>query len=191
MGIVLIMVALVWVAIDWKKSSDEKNIVDRKRKEIAEMVSGADQMIDEMNRFSDYIADFMQTKSEDIENKVKNVEEKLKDINRIIEEKQLSMVNESEKNIYLNTGTDDIVNETVNMNFIKKKNDDIKEKKINKNQDDNCTDSNSSESKKVILLSPKSREVAALAKEGLSDTEIAKKLNIGKGEVQLILGINK
>lgn len=186
MGIILIMVALVWIAVDWKKSSDEKKIVDKKRNEIAEMVSGADQMIDEMNRFSDYIADFMQTKSEYIENKVKEVEAKLEDIEKIIEEKQLNLINESEK-----TGTDDVAKEVVNINYKAKKNNDIKEKTSNKNQDDNRTDGDSGEGKKVILLSPKSREVAALAKEGLSETEIAKRLNIGKGEVQLILGIKK
>ena len=43
----------------------------------------------------------------------------------------------------------------------------------------------------TIPLNPKQIEVLKLATEGLNETEIAKKMNIGKGEVQLILGLNR
>jgi len=44
---------------------------------------------------------------------------------------------------------------------------------------------------KVIPINSKHKEVLALAQKGLNETEIAKKLSMGKGEIQLILGVNK
>ena len=43
----------------------------------------------------------------------------------------------------------------------------------------------------VMPLNIRHKEVLELAENGMNDTEIAKKLNMGKGEVQLILGMTK
>ncbi len=40
------------------------------------------------------------------------------------------------------------------------------------------------------VINNKHREVLAMVEKGMSDAEIAKALNMGKGEVQLILGMN-
>jgi len=53
------------------------------------------------------------------------------------------------------------------------------------------TQQNTQKNNMPLNLNSKQREVLKLANEGLSDTEIAKRLNIGKGEVQLILGLNR
>jgi len=53
------------------------------------------------------------------------------------------------------------------------------------------TQQNTLKNNMPLNLKSKQREVLKLANEGLSDTEIAKRLNIGKGEVQLILGLNR
>lgn len=42
-----------------------------------------------------------------------------------------------------------------------------------------------------LLLNSKTKEVIELSKQGLDTTEIAKKLGIGKGEIELILGLKK
>lgn len=44
---------------------------------------------------------------------------------------------------------------------------------------------------KPILSNKKHMEVINLAHKGLNETEIARKLNMGKGEIQLILGVNR
>ena len=42
-----------------------------------------------------------------------------------------------------------------------------------------------------MILNTKSREVVELSKQGLDNTQIAKKLGIGKGEIEFILGLKK
>jgi orotate phosphoribosyltransferase-like protein len=44
---------------------------------------------------------------------------------------------------------------------------------------------------KIISINNKHNEVITLANKGLNETEIARKLNMGKGEIQLILGVNR
>jgi len=61
-------------------------------------------------------------------------------------------------------------------------------KNAKKNTAQNATENSA---QNAMTLSFKHREVLKLATEGLSDTEIAKRMNIGKGEVQLILGLNR
>jgi hypothetical protein len=46
-------------------------------------------------------------------------------------------------------------------------------------------------SNNVIPINSKYAEVLMLSEEGLSEIEIAKKLGMGKGEVELVLGMNK
>jgi bacterioferritin-associated ferredoxin len=45
--------------------------------------------------------------------------------------------------------------------------------------------------KKIISINNRYKEVISLSQSGLNKTQIAKKLNMGKGEIQLVLGINK
>lgn len=45
--------------------------------------------------------------------------------------------------------------------------------------------------KKIIPINGRYKEVIDLSQSGLDETQIAKKLNMGKGEIQLVLGINK
>ncbi|AUG57944.1 DUF6115 domain-containing protein [Acetivibrio saccincola] len=45
--------------------------------------------------------------------------------------------------------------------------------------------------RKIVSLNSKYKEVISLSQSGFNETQIAKKLNMGKGEIQLVLGINK
>jgi len=59
-------------------------------------------------------------------------------------------------------------------------------------EDINKSLSNKIESKrKIVSANSKYKEVISLSQSGLNETQIAKKLNMGKGEIQLVLGINK
>ena len=46
-------------------------------------------------------------------------------------------------------------------------------------------------SEKVIPINSKYNEVLRLAECGLNEVDIAKRLNMGKGEIQLIMGLNR
>lgn len=45
--------------------------------------------------------------------------------------------------------------------------------------------------KYAFVINPKAKDVIELSRQGLDTTEIAKRLDIGKGEIELILGLKK
>ncbi|HPD00668.1 MAG TPA: hypothetical protein PLA01_04875 [Acetivibrio sp.] len=180
-GILLVLVSLVWIAYDKKKYLEDEKRMDEKKEELLKIISDADLMIDELNRISDYVVSEMDKKSKEVQNAIESMSEKVKSISN---EKVKSISNEKEKNKSkennalikdktLGTGR---LSKEVGYVFNAEPSIDKSYKKLND---------------KVIAVNSKHKEVLALAQRGLNETEIAKKLSMGKGEIQLILGVNK
>ncbi len=195
LGIVLIIVALVGIAYDRKKSRDAFESIDAKRDELTGIVNDAELMIDELNRFSDYIVTQMDIKNEEMNNVLKSVEERIGNIK--------GRLNESAEAVQM--PVDMVVNGNGSDVLVKSKIEKIQqeieepEETVIK-QEVNITSSRSAISSykiqsnyknNVIPINSKYAEVLMLAEEGLSEIEIAKKLGMGKGEVELVLGMNK
>lgn len=195
LGIVLIIVALVGIAYDRKKSRDAFESIDAKRDELTGIVNDAELMIDELNRFSDYIVTQMDIKNEEMNNILKSVEERIGNIK--------GRLNESAEAVQI--PVDMVVNGNGSDVLVKSKIEKIQqeieepEETVIK-QEVNITSSRSVISSykiqsnyknNVIPINSKYAEVLMLAEEGLSEIEIAKKLGMGKGEVELVLGMNK
>ncbi|MGI6778685.1 MAG: DUF6115 domain-containing protein [Acetivibrionales bacterium] len=151
-GITLIILSLLWIVIDRKKSDNYEKRLDRKKYELSAIITDAEEMIEELNKFSEYIVTQIDMKNEELLKSLKNIEERLESLN----EKSYNQNDRREP-----------------------------EQGISPKQ------SQTLESDKVIPIDGRFRRVLALAQDGLSHTEIAKNLNMGKGEIQLILGINK
>lgn len=199
LGIVLIIVALVGIAYDRKKSRDAFESIDAKRDELTGIVNDAELMIDELNRFSDYIVTQMDIKNEEMNNVLKSVEERIGNIK--------GRLNESAEAVQMpvDMPVDMVVNGNGSDVLVKSKIEKIQqeieepEETVIK-QEVNITSSRSAISSykiqsnyknNVIPINSKYAEVLMLAEEGLSEIEIAKKLGMGKGEVELVLGMNK
>ncbi len=195
LGIVLIIVALVGIAYDRKKSRDAFEGIDAKRDELTGIVNDAELMIDELNRFSDYIITQMDIKNEEMNNVLKSVEERIGNIK--------GRLNESAEAVQI--PVDMVVNGNGSDVLVKSKIEKIQqeieepEETVIK-QEVNIPSSRSAISSykiqsnyknNVIPINSKYAEVLMLAEEGLSEIEIAKKLGMGKGEVELVLGMNK
>ncbi len=195
LGIVLIIVALVGIAYDRKKSRDAFEGIDAKRDELTGIVNDAELMIDELNRFSDYIVTQMDIKNEEMNNVLKSVEERIGNIK--------GRLNESAEAVQI--PVDMVVNGNGSDVLVKSKIEKIQqeieepEETVIK-QEVNIPSSRSAISSykiqsnyknNVIPINSKYAEVLMLAEEGLSEIEIAKKLGMGKGEVELVLGMNK
>ncbi len=195
LGIVLIIVALVGIAYDRKKSRDAFESIDAKRDELTGIVNDAELMIDELNRFSDYIVTQMDIKNEEMNNVLKSVEERIGNIK--------GRLNESAEAVQI--PVDMVVNGNGSDVLVKSKIEKIQqeieepEETVIK-QEVNIPSSRSAISSykiqsnyknNVIPINSKYAEVLMLAEEGLSEIEIAKKLGMGKGEVELVLGMNK
>jgi hypothetical protein len=193
-GITLIVISLVWIAYDRKKAHDYLGQIDAKKEELVGIINDAEQMIEEMNKFSDYIVTQMELKNEEMCANIKTLEERVKHADSVVEEvseikvvksKTEKVVNGSSIDIRLtsdssfiapNYGSDMVIE---NIHFDSVATNGYQTRAGIRGKD------------KVIPINCKHKEVIQLAQLGMNDTEIAKSLKMGKGEVQLILGMNK
>ncbi|NLP13452.1 MAG: hypothetical protein GX383_02995 [Clostridium sp.] len=164
-GILLILISLIWIAYDKKKCLEDEKRIDEKKEELLKIISDAELMIDELNRVSDYVVSEVEKKSKEVQNAVESMNKKVKNIsqenNVLIKDNEFGIERLPKGGGYAFNAEPPIIKS---------------HKKIDE---------------KVIAVNSKHKEVIALAQKGLNETEIAKKLSMGKGEIQLILGVNK
>lgn len=191
LGILLVVISLVWIVYDRKKSYDYTNLLDGKKAELAGIINDAEQMVEELNRFSDYIVTQMDLKNEELCNNLKCIDEKVKQISATVRENLDIKTFQVDKAV--NSGSVDF-----NMKSeLPKHNSDLIIENLNYDNPSVVYNQNqgyktyAKTKEKVIPLNSKYKEVVSLAQNGLGDTEIAKRLNMGKGEIQLILEMHK
>lgn len=185
LGIVLVVVTLILIVLDRKKSYDYIEGLNEKRSELSQIVNDAEQMIQELNRFSDYAVTRIDEKNKEMSSNLKDLDDRLS---------QLGSINSAYE----------IKSDAEPTGLIS--NADSKKKPGNPGNDLNSDDSSdnsditSNQPEKVNQvkdevkyppLPQRHKEVLKLSESGLSDIEIAKKLNMGLGEIQLIIGLNK
>ena len=119
-------------------------ILENKKTELEEMITSSNDMVNELNNISDYVATMISSKTEELNGAVKSVDEKLEECRMLFaQEKPTKVVEFPTKNISAN-----------------------------------------------VMHSRKS-EIEELYNEGYSVQDIARELNVGKGEIELILGITE
>lgn len=169
-GVVIMLASLIWIAVDKKNVLDTEARMDEKKTELIRLVNDAEMMIEELNKFSDYV--------------VTQIEEKSNEINLNFTEAQnlLEVIKKEKAN--LNMLSQEKIPEVAVEAPVAKKRRSSAGKKETAKKDIPSND-------KVVSINSKQDEVLMLAHNGLDETEIARKLNIGKGEIQLILGVNR
>lgn len=190
-GILLILVSLIWIAFDKKKSIEDEKRIDEKKEELVKIITDADLMVEELNKFSDYIISQVDQKNRESLDLIKDAEERLEKLTKESSKVLPDCGNESKvsavkERFVLNTddsfvdGRSDLVIDSISFEDVP-----VSAARPYQIKLQGITN------EKVIPINSKHKEVLALAKKGLNETEIAKKLSIGKGEIQLILGVNK
>ncbi|MCX7708897.1 MAG: hypothetical protein N2484_03510 [Clostridia bacterium] len=191
LGITLITIALVWIAYDIKRSNDYEKRLDEKKKDLVEIISDSEQMIEELNKFSDYIVTQMDIKNEEMNSNLKVVEERIRYLQaKVAEHNEIRLV-QSEK--VVNGSPFEIRTKAEYHDFVYR-NDlviDTLETEITPVMMLTNSKPQARVRDNVIPLNSRHKEVLRLSESGMSDTEIAKTLNMGKGEIQLILGVNR
>ncbi|AEV68535.1 DUF6115 domain-containing protein [Acetivibrio clariflavus] len=188
-GIVLIVVSIVWIMYDKKEAYDMELRMDEKKAELLKIISDAEEMVEELNKFSDYVITRVEEKNSEMDLKFAKAEKLLENLKR-----EIGAVSNFQKKEALDSNSVDLnpmvlndesmdENNSVNVND----NEEIAVSKMEAEDDKSMSKSD----EKVVTLNSKHNEVLMLAKKGLNETEIAKKLNMGKGEIQLILGVNR
>lgn len=195
LGILLIVVSLVWILYDRKRSNDYMKQLDEKKEDLVRVISDSELMLEELNKFSDYVVTQMDLKNEELCARLKFIDERIKQADESIYKQdrvktvQVEKIQKIEKvvngsaldvrlkaePVMVEYGSELITNSVDSreggVEYFHKPQPKVRDK--------------------VIPLNSKHKEVIQLAEKGMTDTEIAKKLSMGKGEIQLILGMNK
>lgn len=158
-GILLIIIALIWFIINKKKSSDYMNLLEKKKYELLGIMNDAEQMIEELNRLSDYIVTQIDLKNEQLWNNFSKLD-------KLVKQK-----------------TDDLVKDLSRPSDVGMVLD------SSSSFQEVSTENKAKE--KIIPFNSRYRDIVNLANKGLTNTEIARRLKMGKGEIQLILEICK
>ncbi|MCX7922404.1 MAG: hypothetical protein N3B21_10410 [Clostridia bacterium] len=190
LGIVIIAVALVMIAYDRKKSHDYVKQLEGNKKELLNIITDAEEMVRELNRFSDYIVTQIDAKNLEVNENLRRVEEKIKHIDLKLIEQDQQIAQKYQKTVNISPKEDVAIQNNVQSIITKEEEKALDEITNGVNVEKNKRTDNKS-GDKVINLNSRYREVIQLADNGLDNTEIAKKLNMGKGEIELIIGLNR
>lgn len=154
--------AFFLILAEKRRIHDYRADVKDKKEDLIKVIEDAEELISEMNRFSDYV--------------VTQIEEKHTSLTDSIKEADLriELLNSSEKPLELA--------------YAAPLYDEASIEKILKEEKQPSPESFITPVRKgkVLTFDVKRREIMNLAKKGLDSTEIARLLNCGKGEIELI-----
>lgn len=167
-GITIVFTALISIFFDSKRSHDNKKEIEQKKKELTDIISDAEEMVSELNKFSGYIVSQIDIKNNELWESLKNYQCKLEEINQKVFDNPDIVIQSDEA----------ALSEISCSNTIEADNSAIESPSSN-------TISN------AVPAYTKQERILQLAQNGLNAAEIAKKMNIGKGEVQLVLELNR
>ena len=233
LGVLLVIFSLICIFLDKRRAFSYLKSYDDKTQKLVEVINDAEQMIDELNRFSDFIVNQIDQKNEELINNLKLAEEKvnalsekagmicngtekttIKEGNELIQigNESIQKGNEYRKSLPMETraeisgikvfnaeasneeAADSDANDlessdavAVNSGVI----DAVVTTAPHSRFNSNYAAAPAKKREKVIPINNKYSEVIKLSQEGMQDLEIAKRLNMGKGEVELILGLRK
>lgn len=170
-GILTILVLAIIIFLDKLKGEDMCFNIDVKEQEIKKVIEDAEEILSELNFTSDVII-------KDIEEKINNLNRIYKSVNNNLEQQRASAIATSQP-------VSPKIVEQQPSQF-------IYEKPMTPNRSKSMTIS----PKKVNTLKEevqisKQEAVYELVSQGISIVDIAKKMNIGQGEVSLILSLKK
>jgi len=208
LGIILVAFSLLCIFLDKKKVFTFAKNFDEKKQQLVEVMNDAEQMIDELNKFSDYIVNQVDLKNEELNKNIKFAEERVNALSgraRVVCNEITDATIKENEDEYGLSGLEaaSVINSGVQteMNGIP-----IAEA-VNGSVVDRTSASGSNvpyvqsgcdytavplkKREKVVPINNKYSEVLRLSGEGMQSLEIAKRLNLGKGEVELILDLRK
>ena len=187
LGMLFVIFSLVCLFLDKIKVFEFSRSFESKKQELAEIINDAEQMIEELNKFSDYIVSRMDLKSEQLNKNLKDAEIRINELS----DRVAAIGRSADASIdaaAINRGGRPAHAAARVMSP------QLPIQKVISNYEIAVSAANARETgqnDKVIPFRSKYSEVLRLSREGMENLDIAKSLNIGKGEVELIVGLRK
>ncbi len=181
LGILLVLFSLILVFFDKRKSFGFMKSYEKKKQELIEIINDAELMIEELNKFSDYIVNQMDLKNEELSRNLSDAEKRIDKINDKLKPGGLESSTQPVQ--------EEIITEAVaaNSGIINT----VEASTAYLKHSGTTHHGNVKKADKIIPIKNKYSEVIRLSGEGIKNADIAQRLNIGKGEVELILGLRK
>jgi len=221
LGILLVLVSLLFIALDKKKVFNFTKSFDEKKQQITEILDDAEQMIEELNKFSDYIVNQMDLKNEELNKNLKAAEDKVLALGERVKVMSVSsyigaaanpaadgssvqspvsviqassQINRAVSAYKPETAKIEMQPESEIINEAEAPEDPVNGEEIQRaalQQEKNIETVSAAFKKKdkVIPIRNKYSEVLRLSQQGMESLDIARGLNLGKGEVELIIGL--
>lgn len=167
-GSCLTIFAFILMLYEKKRLHDYRGDLKEKKEELIKVIEDAEELITEMNRFSDYTVTQIEEKNSVLLDAIAEADMKLLQLDsKVFEEVSLSDPVSTYSPEYDEASIARILEE-------------------DKPHDNNEKKSLYVGKGKVLTFDIKRREIVKLAKTGMDSTEIARILNCGKGEIELI-----
>jgi DNA-binding NarL/FixJ family response regulator len=202
LGSVLVAISLILVFLDKKKVFSFTSRFEDKKQELVGIINDAEEMIEELNKFSDYIVTQMDLKNEELRVNLRNAEEEIRELKLKAQSFGMSMAGSAAAEAKLEYRPAAVVNagmpaaDAIPVEIMPGQSGEPAAARMDFDSPAykpaiRPTRQAPKKPEKVIPINNRYSEVLRLSESGLSELDIAKLLNMGKGEVGLILGINK
>lgn len=186
-GIMLVTVSLVLIFLDRKNIFVFRKNMEETKRELVEIINDAEQMIDELNRFSDYIVTQMDLKSDELNRNIKEAENRIRDLCAKADQTIESAVPEQ----VLQPAATEPEQQQEAEGIIAPSTVNTAASAAAAYSRGNAKAEHARKRDKIIPFNSRYAEVLRLSGEGMKELDIAKNLNMGKGEVELIIGLRK
>ncbi len=220
-GILLVLVSLLFIALDKRKVFNFTKSFDDKKQQLTEILNDAEQMIEELNKFSDYIVNQMDLKNEELNKNLKIAEDRVlalgervkvmsvesytgaaanpavdgSSVQTPVSVLQASSQSSRAVSAYMPEAAE--IHKQSNNNSIVSEAEAVEDSGNRENTQAAALQEKTAETvssplkkkDKVIPLRNKYSEVIRLSQQGMESIDIARGLGMGKGEVELIIGL--
>ncbi|NLO93212.1 MAG: hypothetical protein GX389_03015 [Clostridiaceae bacterium] len=167
----LVVFSFFLLLYEKKRLHDYRKDLRERKEDIVQIIEDAEELITEINRFSEYTVNQIEEKNQILTNTISDADLRIELLqsNEFIRQNiepsyEADVRQESEHIAYDAASVSRIINE-------------------DKSRTEELTAANKG---KILTFDIKRREIIKLAKSGLDSTEIARILNCGKGEIELI-----
>jgi len=195
-GILLVLICLIIFFIERKRFFTYLRLADEKKEQLKEILTDAKTMMEELNNLSTCIIDVIEEKKADFKNNVRYIETEIRQIKTEIDR----LGSKAEE---VNSKTEEIFKALYDMNFTRSQSAFANRAAYTglntaagismadiSSTNDSINFANKANQDRKNILNNKYSEVVRLYRSGMDETEIARKLNMGVGEIQLVLQFN-
>lgn len=161
----LVVLALFIMLAEKRRMHDYRKDLKEKKEDLIQVIEDADQLIEEMNRFSDYVVSTLEQKNASLQQTIAEADLRIECLNERVANSEMSLFDDQSFDLQIIDSPNDTSAEELEIKLVKPE---------------------AAKKSKVVSLEAKRREIINMTKNGLDSTEIAKLLNIGKGEIELI-----